>query len=477
MDSPASALLTRPEDDRETPSLDHSIKDGCAHAVMLGAGEAYLSPFAIALGAGSLFVALLSSVPPFLGSLVQVASVPLLKRLRRRKDLIVRAATAQGLCWLPLVVLVLTEPSFALAALLVLTTAYFMFGSFVGPAWNSWMGDLVKPEARGRYFGRRNRLISVFQFIALVCAGLFLEGFTRLGMERLGYGALFLAALAARALSVLHLRKMEEASYSPPGPEQDFTFWEFLRRSPRSNFARFVWYVALIQFCANLAGPFFALYMLRDLHLSYAQFTAAAAAVVLVQYLTMHNWGRVTDRFGNMRVLRLTGLLIPFVPMVWLFSTRFGWILACQIFAGFIWGGFNLAATNFVFDAVTPAKRARCVAYYTLLVQGGILLGALLGGWLASRLPERLSLLTVEWHPAHSLQMLFLLSGLLRLVVSAAFLRAIREVRFVEPARTRDLVFEIVALRAIPGLKFSIFQGHHPSEREGGNTAEGGSKM
>ena len=56
-------------------SLRHSVKDGCAHAFMLGCGEAYFSPYAIFLGAGSVLVGVIASVPLLVGSLAQVVAV------------------------------------------------------------------------------------------------------------------------------------------------------------------------------------------------------------------------------------------------------------------------------------------------------------------------------------------------------------------------------------------------------------------
>jgi hypothetical protein len=55
-------------------SLQHSLKDSGACAVMTGVGETYISAFALFLGAGTAQIGLLSSVPPMLASLVQIFS-------------------------------------------------------------------------------------------------------------------------------------------------------------------------------------------------------------------------------------------------------------------------------------------------------------------------------------------------------------------------------------------------------------------
>jgi MFS family permease len=204
--------------------------------------------------------------------------------------------------------------------------------------------------------------------------------------------------------------------------------------------------------------------LLQDLHFSYAAFTLTSIAFVVTQAVTLHNWGKVGDRFGNRRVLALTGLALPFIPMLWLLSTHLAWIVLFQALSGVVWGGFLLSLTNFIFDAVTPAKRARCVAYYNTVTSAGILAGAVVGGWLTPRLPTDLSVLGYHVRLASHFQALFLLSGLGRLVVSVCLLPVIREVRPVEPSTSWQVMIQVVGLAPIRGARIGVFTGVHPSE-------------
>ena len=240
-----------------------------------------------------------------------------------------------------------------------------------------------------------------------------------------------------------------------------------MKRSPRANFGRFTLYAALFLCATHLAAPFFTPYMLGDLHFGYGAFTASSVSFVLTQAVTLHNWGKVGDRFGNRRILALTGLLLPFIPMLWLFSTHVAFICIVQALSGFVWGGFLLSVANFIFDAVTPAKRARCVAYYNTVTTTGILTGASLGGWLAPHLPRDLVLGGWHVHFASPFLGLFLLSGVARLAVSIALLPVIREVRAVEPSTSWQVITHVVGLAPIRGVRLNVFTGVHPSEVEG----------
>ena len=48
-------------------------------------------------------------------------------------------------------------------------------GAIAGPAWFSWMGDLVPKEKRGKYFGKRNRILQAVTIITMLTAGFLLD--------------------------------------------------------------------------------------------------------------------------------------------------------------------------------------------------------------------------------------------------------------------------------------------------------------
>jgi len=220
--------------------------------------------------------------------------------------------------------------------------------------------------------------------------------------------------------------------------EHYFNFWDFIKRVKQSNFAKFVFYVASINFSVNIAGPFFAVFMLRDLNLNYVTYTVIVTTATIATLLTMNLWGRHADKIGNLKVIQLTSFFIPIVPALWLFSQEVYYLVIIQVFAGFVWAGFNLSVMNFIYDAVMPEKRTRCVAYFNVINGIAICLGALSGGVLAKAMPLLFG---------HRLLALFVLSGFLRAVFAFIFLPMIKEVRRVEKISSIDLFFSVIKLR------------------------------
>ncbi len=454
-------------------SLEASIRDGVSHAVMLGAGESYLGPFGIFLQATTLQIGILASLPQLFGAVMQWASAWAMDRIRSRRRLIVIGTIFQALLWIPISVLpfVLGVGRSSVLCLIGLVMLYLGANGTIVPVWNSLIGDLVPSSARGSFFGGRSRLTGISTFLALVCAGAVLSGFERGHRLQWGYLAVFLVACFAKLNSARWLARHED----PPihfDPEQVFTFRQFIKRSPHSNFAKFVFFVGGINLGVAFSSPYFALYMLRDLKLSYLEFTMVTAVMVITQFLTFKSWGRLSDRFGNKKILNLCGWGVCMAPLLWLLSPKVLYLMAVQAYAGFTWAGFSLASSNFIFDAVSPPKRARCVAYQGLINGFSVLVGSSAGGYLAGHLPRQLAIGNWIWKPASVLLFIFLISGIMRLIAAGVFLSHFKEVRPVEPIRYRELIFRISQIRPIAGATFSLFTGHFRNKRNGSDSSE-----
>lgn len=441
-------------DPRTESSLRHSIRDGVSWSIMIGSGESYFSAFAIFLKATTAQVGILATLPPLIASFAQLLSSWLGRMGSRRKSIIVFGATLQGLALFPLAILPLWFPEHAIPLLIAFTIVYFSGANLAAPQWGSLMGDLVPEMRRGRYFGHRTRLCSITSFLALVFAGVTLDLFDRNDWTVAGYLVVLLTAAVARLHSVWHLSRM----YDPPGHTAalESPFRAGLRRRLQgSPFVRFSVFFALMQFAVHIAAPFFVVYMLRDLQLSYLEFTILIAMSVLMQFLTLNRWGRISDAFGNRFILVVTGLVIPLLPALWLFSTNYVYLLMVQAFSGLVWAGFSLSAGNYLYDLIPGNKRATLMAFHNVLASVGIFCGALLGGWLGTHLPAHIEIAGGRYEWFSVFFGVFLLSTLARLAVALVFLPGLKEMRTVRPVSVSGLIFRVTRFPP-SGLNFDV---------------------
>ncbi|OKY74370.1 MAG: hypothetical protein BM485_13990 [Desulfobulbaceae bacterium DB1] len=455
--------------DRDMPKAP--MRDGVSHAVMLGAGETYIGPFGIFLQASTLQIGLLATLPLVFEAAAQWISALTMDRFHSRRKAIFLWVSIQAALWLPMALLpFLPLPAPVLVTMLIcLTTMNHVASGFIYPVWSSLVGDLVPISIRGRFFGQRNRLTGLSSFLSLLAAGGILHLFKNSGWAAVGFLLIFLTAMAARINSARWIRHYNDPPHRME-PEHAFSFWQFLQRAPKSNFAKFVFFFAVMNFCVSFASPYFALYMLRDLKLSYLQFTSVSAVATMCQFLTFRYWGDISDRFGNKKILNICSWGIGIAPICWLFSSNLIYLCAIQILAGFVWAGFNLASANFIYDACSPPKRARCVAYRGVINSVCVLLGSLAGGFTAGHLPEAVKIGPVTL--PHSLVVIFVLSGLLRLITAGRLLKKFHEVREVESVRSRDLIFRVSHIKPIAGATFNLMTYFFRDQREEKNKKE-----
>lgn len=431
-------------------SLKHSIRDGMAYTVMSGGAESYFSAWALHFGAGTSQIGLLASLPALVGSFAQLLGAGLGRRIGRRAT-ILGGAVLQGLVLLPMGLLPALAPATAVPAILACTALYHAGVNLAAPQWSSLMGDLVPAESRGVYFGLRNRLCSVTSFLSLVASGALLALFQKQGRATAGFLILFAVGLLARAVSTVFLAKM----HSPPGRRAALdwpTRREWATRLKRSPFVRLTALSAATTFAVSVSGPFFVVYMLRDLGFDYLTFMLISATTVLVQFLTLQRWGRLGDRFGNRAVLAATGRAMPLLPALWLVSGHPVYLAFAQLAAGLVWAGWSLSLGNFLYDLVPPERRASRLALHS--VAGGVagFAGATLGG----RLGEWLPALSAPFAGAASPVLgLFAVSALLRLLAIPPLLKGIEEVRPSLESHEGSLIFRVVAVRPLAGLVFA----------------------
>lgn len=425
-------------------SLRYSLWDGIFSSIMVGASETFIVPYALALKAGPTMVGLLVALPNLAGALLQASSAALSEWVGSRKVFVASMVFMQAAMWLPVIAVPYAFSDHQPLYLVFFYTVLIGVGLMSFPPWSSLMADHVPEDHRGKVFGWRNRVFGITNISAMFIAGLVLNIFKdSLGNPIAGFTIIFMIACLCRFACCYFLLKMHEPVLVIR-PEHKFTIFNFLKRIRRSNFGRFVIFVALINFAVFMSGPFFAVYMLRDLGFSYLKYTIITMASTFTIFTMMRVWGSHADHVGNRRVMRLSSLFLPIVPVLWIFSHNTVYLILIQFFGGFFWAGFNMSASNFMYDAVSPEKRTRCIAYYNVVNGVAIFAGAMAGGFLANRLPMIFG---------YRLLSLFVLSGLVRLAATPVC-STIREVRKVKHVSNLELFYSIMTARS-PDSQYS----------------------
>jgi len=422
-------------------SLDMSFIKGIFGCGMTGFTQEYFTPFLLLIGASAFHIGFLNSLSNLAASLVQLTSAELTQLLGSRKKFIGLSVLLQSLIITFMVVFVFSGDTH-IGIFISLVILFVSFGNISNPAWVSFLSDLVDVNNRGAYFGWRGQYLGILTVATMGLAGFIVDRMGHID-SRSGFALIFFLALACRLLSFFFLGKMQEPVLVFRREDQ-FSFFEFFGRIKESNFVKFVLFVALMNFTVNLAAPFFAVLMIRDLSFSYLLYTLIIIIAPLTLYLTIQRWGRHADRTGNLKIIRLTSRLISLLPFLWIICRHPLYLIPVEMFSGFLWAGFNLCTVNYIFDAVSPQKRTRCLAYFSVVNGLGLALGAFCGGYLVNHLPELFG---------YKILMLFLVSTVCRLFVSFFFIRTVKEVRKPDRShRSAEIFFSMIGMRPILGI-------------------------
>ena len=437
--------------DGKATSRHYGIRDAAFQAAAQGGGENYFSAFALLLHASPFQIGILSALPQLVGVVAQLLSVKLLQFLRRPRHLLIAGGWAQAFCWLPILSLPLFLPEYGPWLFIGCAILYFGFGHATAPVWNSLLVDVVEADSRGAYFARRARTTALTSFMALGIAGVLLTLGQKWDLSWIGFLVIFLGAAAAR-IGATRCQTRVSNLLPVHHIEAPHGFRHFLTKAATRDFRAFLLFSGLMHFAVLISGPFFVIYLLRDLHWSYLQYAGWMASSISAQFLTLGPWGQIGDRYGNKTLLALTASAVPFLPMGYLLSEHYLFLLILNFFGGVIWAGLSLGLQNYVFDSLRPEERTRGVALANAMNAVGWGLGALAGSWLATLLPSQVSLGSWQVSPASNLPFLFCLSGALRLIIALVLLRTFEEPRRIVSSPNGHLLRELPLVKPLTAL-------------------------
>jgi MFS family permease len=425
----------------KSKSLYYSFLDGIFASIMTGFTMNYVVPFGLVLGAKNFHVALLNALPQLFSSIVQLRTAEMVDKLKSRLKIITLFVFLHGISYLLILLLLFVPEKVRILWFIFLTTLSSVLTSIAAPAWWSLMSDTVDKDKYGEYFAWRGKILGFVSLVSSFIAGWFLgvikDKFT-------GFVILFFSAGISRLISGYFISKMEDIE-TKVSPEKVFSYIEFIKRVKESNFVKYVFFVSLFNFAVFISAPFFSVYMLRELKMTYLEYTIVTLSTALAGLLFLPFWGKTADKIGNVKIIKVTGLLICILPILWIFSKNFFYLILINGFAGYIWAGFNLSTVNFIFDVASQETRTRCVGYFNFTNGMFIFLGTMLSGWLATHLPALVN--------KSKLLTLFLLSGILRTVVIFVFKDKFYEVKKVEYVETKDFLLTVLGMK--PVLDFS----------------------
>ncbi len=447
------------------------IGDGLATEAMNSITTgAFLVAFALLLGANNFQIGLLASLPT-LTNVFQLLSIWLVRRFNNRRAIAVICSTLARTPLLIIASLPLLFNTASIDLLIFFLFFFYFFGSISGPAWNSWMKDLVPEDSLGTYFARRASYAQTLNAVLSLLMALGVDFVKKRypQYELFTYAFMFLAAGLFGIYGVYCL-------YRTPEPQsilaRENIFKLFKRALQNANFRKLLAFNSAWIFAVNIATPFFTVFLLKTIGLPLAYIIGLTILSQVCSILTVRVWGRYGDRYSNKTVIAILCPLYMFCLIAWCFVGIYpGFyanliLLACiHIFSGIATGGINLSLINI---GLKLAPKDDAIVYLSIKNIVTALFSStapLIGGILADYFHNRSLTINAAWlGPAvtkelqlvslHQYNFLFAIGALLAFVAIELLFR-VKEVGEVE----KDVVVKVMRSTIKSNLKEAFVIG------------------
>ncbi|HEY65890.1 MAG TPA: MFS transporter [Caldilineae bacterium] len=268
--------------------------------------------------------------------------------------------------WLP--------PPTVLSMLISLWALRAFLSNLTYPLWVALAADLAPKHARGAYLHNRNDAMNVAAIIALPLAGAIIRSSETWGYPA-GLTAAFLAGIAGFFLLIRTLHLSHGLTR---------TRWAATSRSsldPRAYGRPFLIF-CLIGFLWNLSlqitRPFLNVYLVVGLGATALGVGVLATISQLVSFASSHLITDVVRYRSPGWVMRMTSLLIPFIPWGWMLATASWHIAILNGISGILWVAYNMA-TMHTLMRLTPSRPGAAMTYQAMIFLSTSI-GALAGG-------------------------------------------------------------------------------------------------
>ncbi len=397
----AGALLRRITNIQDTEQASPEQRRGMAmlrlDGLLSSASNAFYSEFVVlylmALGASSTTLGLRASINSLAGLAAPLVGAWLVSRSGQRKlwVLLGPGGIARGTLVLMAVVPWIVEGRPAVWALVALLGLQAFAGGLGGPAHNSLIGDVVPLPIRGRFLGSSMMLNNIATVAMLPVAGYLIR---RIGGVAAYQASWFVAAAIGMGATAAYARIPDipgEETRAAKGAGGMRAAWDYVRRD-RSFvlycLANLVW-----NFGTSLSGTFFTVHMVENLGFSADTIAYLATVTTVFNVVALRYAGDLVDKYGPARVTAVAMLLVPIMPLLWIFARTPFQVGVAKVYGFLAWSGFHVAALPLLLQLAPAARRSQYAAVLNTSNGVAAVVGPLVAAWIYAEYGFRTNLL------------------------------------------------------------------------------------
>ena len=311
---------------------------------MVASTESFLLYFAVKQNVTSIQLAILSTLPLFLGALAQLVTPKLIPE----KNL------GESIVWTMLIqiigvlgILYTATVNYQFGLLLFFSCIHFIGGLASTPLWIDWASRIIPKRNFRKYMANRSSYtwyLILFFYISMAFLGEHTTWF------KLIY--VFLIGAIARIVSCLIQMKIirgdfskkikNESVFADRKSTEELSENSILSPELKKLIWVFILWTAVFKFGVYISTPFFVPYMVNNLKLTMSSFVLLSSIPYFGRALFFNKWGKAGKGHDAFFGIHLTMLYISFIPIIWIATRNYYILILTEIVAGMAWGGFEL---------------------------------------------------------------------------------------------------------------------------------------
>lgn len=316
-------------------------------------------------------------------NLLQLVAPLLLERFEKRRTLIVWLRALSMLFNILFIGIIPLFPMASQSKLVLVAFSVLMANlsaAVVAPALTVWHLQSIPSRVRNQYFSLISMTVGAVVALMNLGASRLVDFCREAGSEYVGLlilRGICLILAVVESWNLFHIRE-----YAYERSEQRFTL-KYLLLEPfhQPKYLKTVLVAFLWNMTCNLPGPYFTVYMLKNMSVSYTYLMLINLINVPVIMFLTPIWSRVVRRFSWFKSLYLAmGLyLLYYVGLAFVTPSAPALYPIAQIYSFCMMAGISLCFTNVPYVNIPQKNQTVYIGFYSTMANLGALLGVTIG--------------------------------------------------------------------------------------------------
>lgn len=263
--------------------------------------------------------------------------------------------------------------------LIVLTILAYVVNAVSGPGFAVWQIKSIPLKVRNDYFPLITVFVGTIAFLAAYLASRCIDYFKVLGNELNGFLILRVIAVIVGITDLYFLTKIKEYPYERVGKINLKNI--FTEPFKEKKYIKIVIISCLWSFAANIPGPYYTIYLLRDLNVSYSYMSIVNLMYLVSLIFITPFWTRRIKKTSNLKTLRFL-VSIFLVHYAGLFFVTKDTLILYPVFVIMAYAclsGINVVFSGLPYMNAPEKNQTNYIGFYSTMNNAAAFFGVQLG--------------------------------------------------------------------------------------------------